>query len=245
VAAAARIIGMIAVAALVRDEARERGLIVCAHTISFVCLSFAWGFVAAPSQTLRGKSRACYAVLRKKQEATMKPVFLSSLTAASVLCAMHAGLAIGSDTDAATQGSRASSAIVGQNCIAGKNAFSVADDMMQTMSASFVLMPGMRRVVTTSAPGCVIVEFAGELASANTDSRPQLRAVAHNIATAEPASVRAGFPAPGNEGAFELRAMRFVFASLPAGTYDFRIEWRSEGGQTVSVQARTLTIQYR
>lgn len=174
----------------------------------------------------------------------MRPAFLSSIIAPTVLFgAIHAGPAIGSDT--ATQGSRPSSAVVGQNCVTGKTAFSIDNDLMQTTSASFALMPGMRRVVATSAAGCVIVEFAGELASADTGSRAQLRAVVHGGAVAEPASVRAGFPALGNEGAFELRAMRFVFASLPAGTYDVRLEWRSEGGQTVSVQARTLTIQYR
>ena len=166
---------------------------------------------------------------------------LSWKTSVVLIVAVTAGAANASDVDSRERSSNPE-AVAGSNCLTNKTAFVVRDDLVSTTSTTFVLMPGTRRTVTTSALGCVIVQFSGELTTQDANHRPFLRVVANGVATAEPIEVRAGFPvSPSN---FELRSMQFVFNSLPADTYDFRLLWRTSGN-TAFTEARTLTIHHR
>jgi hypothetical protein len=171
----------------------------------------------------------------------MKSQFLLSVILPVTLAAATGGLATASDIDGRGRSGNPE-LVAGTNCTTNKTAFVARDDQVSTTSTTFALMPGTRRVVTTSAAGCVIVQFSGELASPTTNDRAYLRAVAHGVGIAQPVEVRAGFSS--SAGNFELRSMQFVFASLPAGSYDFRIEWHTAVASS-SVASRTLTIQYR
>ncbi len=136
----------------------------------------------------------------------------------------------------------------GVNCRVDKVAFIVAGDpgdgdtYVETMSTGFVLMPRMTRTITTTAPGCVIVDFTGEI-SAAVSNRPFLRMLAVGHGAAAPNFATTGYPSSG--GNFESRSIRFVFRRLPAGDHTFRLRWRSETGTRVYARARMLTVYYR
>ena len=116
-------------------------------------------------------------------------------------------------------------------------------DYAYTVSTDFERMPGMRRLITTTVRGCVIVDFSGNLTSlVNTDQALLRVAIVGQNTVAEPPSVETGF---ASNQSYHLRSMRFIFPSLAAGTYDIRVEWLTVGGNEARVKARTMTVQYR
>ena len=136
----------------------------------------------------------------------------------------------------------------GTSCTVNKAAFIVAgdpsdgDSFVETTSSSFVLMPRMARKITTTAPGCVIVDFTGEM-TAEAGNRPFLQVLAVGHGAAAPGFATTGYPS--STGNFESRSMRFVFRRLPAGDHTLRLRWRSETGARVFTRARMMTVHYR
>lgn len=165
----------------------------------------------------------------------------------AALCLGQAAAA--QDVGSAPQRPEAASEITaGLNCRVNKVAFVVAGDpaeggsTVETTSTSFVVMPRMARKITTTAPGCVIVEFTGEL-SAEELGRPLLQVQAVGKGAAAPRYVMMGFAT--SYGYLDSRSARFVFRNLPAGEHRIRLRWRSEIGVKVFARARMLTIHYR
>lgn len=137
----------------------------------------------------------------------------------------------------------------GVNCTVNKVAFVVAgdpaegDSFVETTSTSFVILPRMARKITTTLPGCVIVDFTGEVTAELSTERPYLQALAVGRGAAAPLHAATGYPS--SFGNFESRSVRFVFRHLPAGKHTLRLRWRSEFGATVYARARMMTIYYR
>jgi hypothetical protein len=131
------------------------------------------------------------------------------------------------------------------NCTTNKTAFStVSSGYISTQSTAFGPMAGLRTLVTTTATGCVVVDLSAEFISFAITETPMLRVTIVGQNTfAEPGIVVAG--PSGTTQTYESRAMRFVFPSLPAGTYNIRVEWRSQDGNEVRARRRTMTVQYR
>jgi hypothetical protein len=131
------------------------------------------------------------------------------------------------------------------NCTTNKTSFStVSSNFTPTTSTAFEPMAGMRTLVTTTAAGCVVVDFSAEFVSFAITETPLLRVMIVGRTTpAEPGNVVAGQPV--STQTYETRATKFVFPSLPAGTYNIRVEWRSQNGNEVRARRRTMTVQYR
>lgn len=165
-------------------------------------------------------------------------VFASTATALAILAAVATTQA--QARDEATRVRRALPEAVGA-CTVNKVSFSTSNDAPETTSQQFVVLPGSRRSITTTARGCILVDFSGEVDAAKDRIIMRAMAVGHSIA--EPGAVRLGKVV--ESGFFETRGMRFIFPSMPAGTYDIRLEWLSEGGESVRASARTMTVQYR
>jgi hypothetical protein len=125
-------------------------------------------------------------------------------------------------------------------CTVNKVSFSTMTGA-ETTSTTMVLLPGSRRSITTTARGCIIADFSGEV-DAGVD-RIFMRAVAVGEGDADPGVVRVGKNIQA--GSFEARMVRFIFPSLPAGTYNIRLEWLSENGGSVRTNAHTVTVWYR
>jgi hypothetical protein len=130
------------------------------------------------------------------------------------------------------------SADVAGRCETTKLAFKTLTTLDTTTSASFAPMPRTQRSITTSASGCVIVDFSGEQFGGM-----EIQAFASSL-VGEPPFVVLGRPVFPTQ--LETNAMRFVFSEVPAGTYNVGIAWRSQtAGNTVLVQNRILTIEFR
>lgn len=127
-------------------------------------------------------------------------------------------------------------------CAPNKVAFATADDTPTTNATAYSGVPGAHQQINTSARGCVIVEFVGEV-NAGVNDRIYLRAVASGHGVAEPPEMRLGqVVAPGF---FETRAARFVFPDLPAGNYIIKLQWHGNGSTGVQMNHRAMTIHYR
>ena len=103
-------------------------------------------------------------------------------------------------------------------------------------------MPHTRCTVKTSAKGCIIVDFAGEVTSAGATNQMKIRAIASSL-IGNPPAARTGPSVVA--GLFQLQAMRFIFEDVPAGTYDVMIQFVGSTGGLVTVGNRTVTVQYR
>lgn len=163
-----------------------------------------------------------------------------------LLFAATAGVAHAQQTDIQRGASKGAEISASGVCLPTKVAFRTETIQVNTSSNVFATLPGSGRSITTTAPGCVIVDFSGELLISNANNRPFLRAVRVGppLTVAEPPDMRMGTPI--TLGFFQDASARFVFKSLPAGTHVIAIQWRSTvNGQFITAGNRILTIQYR
>ena len=147
----------------------------------------------------------------------------------------------GSPDTASSEAQSAAPRAVG-TCVTNRMAFRTQTNFVEMTFTDFAVMPNTHYPVTHAA-GCLIVDFAGEVAGDTADDAMFIRASIQGIGAAEPPEVFLGLPVAANFR--EMRSMRFVFPNVPAGTHTVRIEWRSLSGGTVATESRTLTIQYR
>ena len=127
-------------------------------------------------------------------------------------------------------------------CITNRTAYRTQSNVVSTISTDYVVMANTHLPVTHTA-GCLIVDFAGVVATIGSANRMIIRAWIPGIGTAEPPLAFLGQPV--TSAVHETRSMRFVFPNVPAGTHSVRIDWRSETGDLVAAVYRTLTVQYR
>ena len=130
---------------------------------------------------------------------------------------------------------------IGQ-CVTNRTAFRTQDNEVSTTSFTFVTMANTHFPVTHQA-GCLVVDLAGMVANASALGAISVRAWIGGVGAAEPPEISLGRPIEAL--IYDTRSMRFVFPNVPAGTHTVRIDWRSQTGSTVSVNERTLTVQYR
>ena len=156
--------------------------------------------------------------------------------------------AIGGTPDIASVGAPRAEAprVVGQ-CITNRTAYRTQTNQVSATPGlfTFVLMANTHLPVTHAA-GCLIVDFSAEMSAGTADTNMIIRASISGtgLQVAEPPFAAVGRPVAAN--VYEMRSMRFVFPSVPAGTHTVRIEWsRGSGAGPGEIRNRTLTVQYR
>ena len=125
-------------------------------------------------------------------------------------------------------------------CTTNKTQFRTQTNQVHTASNVFAVMPNTHFPVTHAA-GCLIVDFAGEMAAIG--AYLEVRAWIGGIGAAEPPVVLLA-PNSGADAITDTRSMRFVFPNVPAGTHTVRIDWKLASGDAFATR-RTLTVMHR
>lgn len=119
--------------------------------------------------------------------------------------------------------------------------FTVSRTIEATTSQTYVdVADGGNIGFTSTALGCVVVTFSGDMEVANTGNSLIVRIVLDS-APCEPSDM-----VLLSHAGFDSRAMTFVCGDVPAGSHAIQAEYRSyKAGQSVAVATRTLTVSYR
>ncbi len=129
-------------------------------------------------------------------------------------------------------------------CELSKATFRTEDRSDFTTSASFVNVPRSRVRFTTSAAGCVIVTFSA--VSLSVGGTIVVRPLLDGATIASPPLVlwHSDENRDDELRSVGVRSFQFVFRTVAAGVHTIVIQWGSAGGEEISLDRRTIVVQY-
>jgi hypothetical protein len=119
--------------------------------------------------------------------------------------------------------------------------FTVSRTTEGTASQAYVdVVDGGNIAINSTAQGCVVVTFSGDMQVSNSGNSLVARIVLDGVSCAPSDVVLM------SHAGFDSRAMTFVCSNVPAGDHAIQVKYRSyKAGQSVAVATRTLTVSYR
>ncbi|HEY3247218.1 MAG TPA: hypothetical protein VGK88_02850 [bacterium] len=151
------------------------------------------------------------------------------------------GLAQGTDSGQSATGP-SPAAVVGGDCLApAKMKFKTADTSVSTTSTAWVNAPDMYTSFTISGTvkECLEVDFSAS-AVANSGATMIVRAILDSGTIGLPAQVF--FSSQTNWD--YAQAFNFAFKDVAPGSHQVKIQWKSLGGVSISLEPRSLIVRY-